>query len=251
MQPEWAAAVLQSIVGTAVGLVGAVVILSRQLTHDRLLVQRQLEEERRLRISERRAIAASQLGEAIKDSLDLFAGRDPADVSEELTNPDFRSTIPMVECPGFLAIHRSYERALILLDLDDTLPTLNRERSNCWIVGRRLALDVARKQESERNAPRLGNMVTSLMRENTDRFRKYISALYQWDGFGSPPGREIFPDWEPTVEPEHRPRLLERATDIYRGRIRAVDFSMPDLAEAVIRDWDWLQGPPDSPASSN
>lgn len=187
--PDWWAGLVQAFVGSAVAFVGALLLVLRQLQHDRALVQEQLAAMALDRTAEKRAVAAGVLGGALIDAVELYDEMLPDEVVELIRD---RQT----DAPGSDEIYRAEHHARLTLDLDSTVLDLWRELNHTWRVSQTIAGEGGTSDEDDTYVF-LGTFgVLDVVRDRIDRLGR---ALVRWDGIGKIPSAEVLEGWLPVA----------------------------------------------------
>ncbi|NYF18546.1 hypothetical protein HDC37_003411 [Microbacterium sp. AK009] len=192
--PAAAAELVITTFGTALALVGAVVLFRRQLRHDRELLREQLTADRRSRIADVRAAAARSLGQSLFESTSAFDAMDDPALHAALSVRGSYSTMKEA-VPDADVVYDAHGRAVRELDLDDSVLDLWRMRNKWWEAVRSLISDprIASLPLKDQQAILFATVDAqfSPLRGLTKSLGR---RLLRWDGEGDPP----------TLTPEER-----------------------------------------------
>lgn len=213
--PTWLASLLQTVLGTAIALVGAAVILRRQLKHDRLLAVEQM-------MADRRATAASDLGRAVLDA----ARQSDLLTTNECVRDLLAHGVNHRTTPGGDLLSAARNLAGAVLDLDETLTQLWREREWVWDAGKRLARLKGGLSAEQEVIDLMADAVEARLSHSKTRLGTLGRALCRWDGRGEVPGASSLADWAPdlrrlsnAVKAEHDAALLSEYNAIAERRV--------------------------------
>lgn len=155
-KPEWTANLLESLVGAGIALTFTLWVFRRQLRNDRDLASAQLEAQAeasrqqiradaQAREAERKARAAEVLGRQLIQAVREMEQLAPSDELELLEQP----TTWKSNGPGEARVYRARNEAAIMLDLDESIYDLWRERIWRWRALQQLAKEVLLKERSK------------------------------------------------------------------------------------------------------
>lgn len=145
--PAWTANLIQSVVGslvgTAIALVGAGIILIRQLRHDRELAAQQALEARESWLADRRALASNEVGTILLEAAKELDFDDEDDWVKRLrqTRPPDGSIYAIINSdriPGLQKVRTARDLAKLRLSPDSTISDLESEIAGRWYVSLRL-----------------------------------------------------------------------------------------------------------------
>lgn len=168
--PSWAAGMLETLVGAAVAVGAALVILRYQLKHDRDLAMQQ-----------RRAAAATHYGRQLLAAHDVLMQTSPFDFGPLLRAGG--------EAPAAGLINRAVKESSTELGRHELGWLLWWHRLYLWSSARDALGDLRTEHvsEAERDA-RVGSAVLRLLLENNQILACVAGELIRWDGRGELPG---------------------------------------------------------------
>jgi hypothetical protein len=183
-KPTWAAGLAQTILGTGIAFVGALLLLRRQLKHDRHLNQVQIEAVRKEREAEQRAKASRALGQALIAAV------------VEWHTFKFAVAAQSRECPGAASMWAALSAAHLTLDLDEAVGDLWARRRIAWEALEILAANVTKGEVVRPDALRLLRRTMRLLLAEDNEYAEQLGqAFVRWNGIGTPPGLHIFEDY--------------------------------------------------------
>lgn len=238
--PAWAANLIQtvagSLVGTAIALVGAGIVLVRQLRHDRELAAQTAADNQESWLADRRAFAVNEVGTLLLEAAQELKFDDESEWVDRLrqTKPPADSIYAIVNSsriPGLEKVKRARGLANLRLSLDGTISALQTETAGRWYVSLQLLDDPALVRLSPEQVTTVVHRISNYsMASCRAPLEKLGEALCRWDGRGQPPGRVNLGEWTPsgggTVPPKepHLSKLLEEERDGLAKLIEALRY---------------------------
>jgi hypothetical protein len=114
--------------------------------------------------------------------------------------------------PGGELLSAARNDARAVLDLDETVTQLWREREWIWDAGRRLAKSKGGLSAEQEIINLIGDTVEACLYPSNERLRTLGRSLCRWDGRGEIPGAQVLTNWVPDL------RRLSRAVEADHDR---------------------------------
>lgn len=206
--PEWAADVLQTVAGAGLALAVAVLVLRKQLKHDRNLAREQRNEDLKLAVAQRHAEAAGMLGRRLILGATALRDLDDLGLIECVRNRDVGSWITDQVMPGLEDAHALNTEVSLVFDPREAKPfwSVWMKRLHEWSVFRSALLHLDSSQSlgptnTEAFEHAFCSAVDERMTKTTAVLMEIGKSWVRWDGTGSFPsgtdvlGRHSLTDW--------------------------------------------------------
>lgn len=197
--PEWAANALQTIVGAGVAFGVAIVVLRKQLDHDRALARQQRQEDVALAVAQRHAETAAILGRRAISGAQALDNFDDHGLVHNLRTRDTGTWITDDVMPGLDDAHDLQREISLVFDYEMASPFWKvwMLRLHQWQMFRETLRTLDRTQEMGRtNSANFEyvfyNAVISRMVQTSAILKDIGTSWVRWDGTGNfPAGAEI------------------------------------------------------------
>ncbi|TDQ02304.1 hypothetical protein AXZ95_0577 [Leifsonia sp. 115AMFTsu3.1] len=228
--PGWWATMLQSLIGAGIALGAAVIVLRRQLRHDRAIARDQRLQDLEQAAADRSADRAEMIGRRIYDGLDA-----PMYTSDETLDIALRSD-PL---PGWREL-REVDRELGLVVANPFVVhpyfELLQTRELLWLQAVQLIRALRESSDFERDsfAYPFEQALKRVLYPSEACLRRFASDLVVWDGHGDwPVPSEIHYNGQMVTCPpgEGRSAWLEERKQLLRSTM--FDFAKSDLPRSL------------------